>query len=125
MEDLDDDNSIELFLNNNNNSPSGRQYIGPFLPPNFNVVKPSRPHNLGFPINNAYQQQQQRSFQSRPQAIALGSGSLGYIQLPNGSIFIGSGSLGYIDGQQRANDIANVRNRKSSAPSPLVFGPSN
>lgn len=112
MEDLDDDNSIDSFLN----SPQ-RHPLGPFLPPNFNIVKPNRPTNLGFPIqSNALRRTQS------PPAVALGSGSLGYIRLPNGSIFIGSGSLGYIDSQQRANDIQSVRNRQSPRPSPLSFG---
>ena len=54
--------------------------------------------------------------------VALGSGSLGYIQLPNGAAYLGSGSLGYISGQQANQAIADAKTRKgNNPPGPLHF----
>ncbi|GAB0094292.1 uncharacterized protein DMENIID0001_095670 [Sergentomyia squamirostris] len=49
--------------------------------------------------------------------IALGSGSLGYIRLPNGVYFLGSGSLGYVSQKQYYDGLSNIQ------PQPLVPGP--
>ncbi|XP_055386582.1 uncharacterized protein LOC129615408 [Condylostylus longicornis] len=55
--------------------------------------------------------------------IALGSGSLGYIQLRNGEAQLGSGSLGYISGQQASRALLDARTRKAlQPPGPLQFG---
>ncbi|XP_059616474.1 uncharacterized protein LOC132261603 [Phlebotomus argentipes] len=54
--------------------------------------------------------------------IALGSGSLGYIQLPNGVFFLGSGSLGYISQKQYYDSLTPARVRQLQVPGPLTFG---
>lgn len=119
MEEHDDDNSLDSFINN----PYTGHAFKPYIPSNFNVDQTNR-QNLGFP-------QTQSLINSLPLtsnvnqntgAIALGSGSLGYIRLPNGAIYLGSGSLGYINDQQRINAIESVRNRQSPAAGPLSFG---
>ncbi|KAH8271790.1 hypothetical protein KR044_005435 [Drosophila immigrans] len=55
-------------------------------------------------------------------AIALGSGGLGYIRLPNGNVYLGSGSLGYISGQQRVASVLDARTRSESTSDALHFG---
>lgn len=55
--------------------------------------------------------------------VALGSGGLGFVRLPNGNIFLGSGSLGYISGSQHNQSVADARTRAENAtPDPLHFG---
>ncbi|XP_055711909.1 uncharacterized protein LOC129806991 isoform X1 [Phlebotomus papatasi] len=54
--------------------------------------------------------------------IALGSGSLGYIQLANGVFFLGSGSLGYISQKQYYDSLASTRTKPFQVPGPLTFG---
>ncbi|XP_055386585.1 uncharacterized protein LOC129615410 [Condylostylus longicornis] len=55
--------------------------------------------------------------------IALGSGSLGYIQLRNGAAHLGSGSLGYITAPQASQAVIDAKTRKTLAPpGPLHFG---
>ncbi|XP_030384640.1 uncharacterized protein LOC115631928 [Scaptodrosophila lebanonensis] len=70
-------------------------------------------------------EQQALGVQSRAQqgdAIALGSGGLGYIRLPNGNVYLGSGSLGYISGQQRIASVRDARTRADSTPDAVHFG---
>lgn len=55
-------------------------------------------------------------------AIALGSGGLGYIRLPNGNVYLGSGSLGYISGQQRVASVLDARTRSEVTSDALHFG---
>lgn len=59
--------------------------------------------------------------------IALGSGSLGYITLPNGNVFLGSGSLGYTSHKQHYDMILEISNRKrkSLQPGLTTFGHSH
>ncbi|XP_060656610.1 protein PRRC1-B [Drosophila nasuta] len=66
----------------------------------------------------------QPRFQNQGQndAIALGSGGLGYIRLPNGNVYLGSGSLGYISGQQRVASVLDARTRSESTSDALHFG---
>ncbi|XP_034473330.1 uncharacterized protein LOC117780783 [Drosophila innubila] len=66
----------------------------------------------------------QPRFQSQGQndAIALGSGGLGYIRLPNGNVYLGSGSLGYISGQQRVASVLDARTRSEATSDALHFG---
>ncbi|KAL7742107.1 hypothetical protein ACLKA6_018352 [Drosophila palustris] len=66
----------------------------------------------------------QPRFQSQGQsdAIALGSGGLGYIRLPNGNVYLGSGSLGYISGQQRVASVLDARTRSEDTSDALHFG---
>ncbi|XP_017856816.1 PREDICTED: uncharacterized protein LOC108609607 [Drosophila arizonae] len=70
-------------------------------------------------------EQQALSLQPRANqgdAIALGSGGLGYIRLPNGNVYLGSGSLGYISGQQRVASVLDARTRSESTSDALHFG---
>ncbi|XP_017075075.2 protein transport protein sec31 [Drosophila eugracilis] len=74
-------------------------------------------------------EQQQLSIQPRSQggvqggdAIALGSGGLGFVRLPNGNVYLGSGSLGYISGQQRVASVLDARTRSESTSDALHFG---
>ncbi|KAM7353428.1 uncharacterized protein ACRADG_005495 [Cochliomyia hominivorax] len=56
-------------------------------------------------------------------AIALGSGGLGFIRLANGNVYLGSGSLGYISSQQHSQSINEARTRTGAPqPDPLHFG---
>ncbi|KAH8412077.1 hypothetical protein KR222_008713 [Zaprionus bogoriensis] len=60
--------------------------------------------------------------QAQSDAIALGSGGLGYIRLPNGNVYLGSGSLGYISGQQRVASVLDARTRSEATSDALHFG---
>ncbi|XP_052852371.1 sine oculis-binding protein homolog [Drosophila gunungcola] len=80
--------------------------------------------------NSAILAQQQLSVQPRSQgggsqggdAIALGSGGLGFVRLANGNVYLGSGSLGYISGQQRVASVLEARTRSESTSDALHFG---
>lgn len=123
VEDHDDDNSLDSFINN----PYTGHAFKPYFPSNLNVAQQNR-ENLGFPqtqtqtLTNSLSLNMNVNPSSNTGAIALGSGSLGYIRLPNGAIYLGSGSLGYINDQQRVQAIESVRNRQSPAAGPLSFG---
>lgn len=119
MEDHEDDNTLDSFINN----PYTGHAFKPYIPSTFNVDQSNR-QNLGFPQTQTLVNSIPLTTNSNPRtgAIALGSGSLGYIRLPNGAIYLGSGSLGYINDQQRVNAIESVRNRQSPAAGPLSFG---
>lgn len=119
MEDHEDDNTLDSYINN----PYTGHGFKPFIPSNFNVDQSNRP-NLGFPqtVQDITSIPLTANANPTTGAIALGSGSLGYIRLPNGAIYLGSGSLGYINDQQRLNAIQSVRNRQSPAAGPLSFG---
>lgn len=121
VEDHDDDNSLDSFINN----PYTGHGFKPYIPSNLNVAQPNR-ENLGFPQTHTLINSVPLPTNTNPSpttgAIALGSGSLGYIRLPNGAIYLGSGSLGYINDQQRVAAIESVRNRQSPAAGPLSFG---
>ncbi|XP_017029403.1 calphotin [Drosophila kikkawai] len=75
-------------------------------------------------------EQQQLAIQPRSQggssqggdAIALGSGGLGFVRLANGNVYLGSGSLGYISGQQRVASVLDARTRSESTSDALHFG---
>lgn len=132
MEDNFEDNTINGYFGG----------FAPFLPASFSALPPSgdRP-NHGFSTvasavsNAAVFAQQARPTQSTPgiptnvpqnptTPLQLGSGSLGYLRLPNGAVYLGSGSLGYINNRQRAEQLQDVRNRQSPQPGPLTFGKS-
>ncbi|XP_017047356.1 ataxin-2 homolog [Drosophila ficusphila] len=79
--------------------------------------------------NSLLLEQQQLAIQPRSQggsqagdAIALGSGGLGFVRLPNGNVYLGSGSLGYISGQQRVASVLEARTRSESTSDALHFG---
>lgn len=133
MEDnFDDLNGLNGFLNR----------FGPYVPTNFNVPAASSQPNLGFPL--LPQSQQPSALQTAPQTftnaaapsinslyqttrtqavpVQLGSGSLGYIRLPNGAVYLGSGSLGYINDQQKVNQLNEIQRRQSPQASPVTFG---
>lgn len=59
--------------------------------------------------------------------IALGSGSLGFIQLPGGGVYLGSGSLGYISHKDHFDNINEISSRRQKAHprGPLTFGHSH
>lgn len=121
-ENIDDVNALNSFLSR----------FMPFVPNNFNVPASKLP-NLGFPtasttptalptnppysINNLYALPRISAV-----PVQLGSGSLGYVRLPNGAVYLGSGSLGYTNDQQKAEQLQEVRNRQSPQASPLTFG---
>ena len=123
MEHHDDDNTIDSYLNN----PYHRSTYIPYLP-HLNFDR-SNKENYGFgqgqpmptPLPMAASP---RSAQLNVNsgAIAVGSGSLGFVRHPSGAIFLGSGSLGYINDQQRADAITSIKNRQSPEPGPLSFG---
>lgn len=56
--------------------------------------------------------------------VALGSGSLGFIQLPNGDVYLGSGSLGYISHKEHYDTTVEHHNRRMRPHprGPLTFG---
>lgn len=56
--------------------------------------------------------------------IALGSGSLGYISLPNGNVYLGSGSLGYLSQKQHYDSLTMLQTRPFIVAGPLHFGTS-
>lgn len=132
-ENVDDINALNSFLSR----------FMPFVPPSSYNVPASKLPNLGFPsstpqpaastyptyptnptnpqtypINDLY------AVQPRISAVPvqLGSGSLGYVRLPNGAVFLGSGSLGYSNDQIKAEQLNQVRNRQSPQASPVTFG---
>lgn len=125
-ENVDDINALNSFLSR----------FMPFVPHNFNVPASKLP-NLGFPtfsqptvpvqnnpINDLYQFQR---FEPAPTPapavpVQLGSGSLGYVRLPNGAVYLGSGSLGYTNDALKSNQLNEVRNRQSPQASPVTFG---
>ncbi|KAH8350637.1 hypothetical protein KR067_013127 [Drosophila pandora] len=80
--------------------------------------------------NSLLLEQQQLAIQPRAgaqpaaggDAIALGSGGLGFVRLPNGNVYLGSGSLGYISGQQRVASVLDARTRSESTSDALHFG---
>lgn len=59
-------------------------------------------------------------FQRNHGPVALGSGSLGYIRLPNGVVFIGSGSLGYISESQHTESVEAVKKQRQNSNYPIV-----
>lgn len=128
-ENVDDINALNSFLSR----------FMPYVPANYNVPA-SRLPNLGFPTI-APPSPQTPSIPSNPfngfysinsinplpriaptQPVQLGSGSLGYVRLPNGDVYLGSGSLGYTNDRLKANELNEVRNRQSPQASPLTFG---
>lgn len=128
MENHDDDNSLDSFLND----PINRNAYVPYLP-HLNFNRDNRP-NLGFPVGEASAQQNSAAAARLNSAatttarasvgsqIAVGSGSLGFVRHANGAVYLGSGSLGYNNEQQRISAVQEIRNRQSPAPSPLSFG---
>lgn len=54
--------------------------------------------------------------------IALGSGSLGLITLPNGNVYLGSGSLGYVSEKQHVETLVRATPRPLLQGSPVHFG---
>lgn len=134
MENDIDDNTIDGY-----NSANG---FTPFLPPSFSALPTDARPNLGYSTvatatsNSDVLAQAARpihtgtpgiptSVPQNPTApLQLGSGSLGYLRLPNGAVYLGSGSLGYVNDRQRVEQIQDVRNRVSPGASPLTFGKS-
>ncbi|XP_011187137.2 protein diaphanous homolog 1 [Zeugodacus cucurbitae] len=63
-----------------------------------------------------------RGATSRGDTIALGSGGIGFVRLPDGSVTLGSGSLNFVTGQQHLADLRDARTRSESQSDPLHFG---
>lgn len=58
--------------------------------------------------------------------IALGSGSIGVVQLPNGGVYLGSGALGYISHKDHYDNVVRITSRQQkSTRGPLTFGNSH
>lgn len=75
--------------------------------------------------NAILREQQRLAFRgatSRGDTIALGSGGIGFVRLPDGSVTLGSGSLNFVTGQQHLADLRNARTRSESQRDPLHFG---
>uniref|UniRef100_A0A0K8VX23 Uncharacterized protein n=1 Tax=Bactrocera latifrons TaxID=174628 RepID=A0A0K8VX23_BACLA len=75
--------------------------------------------------NAILREQQRLAFRgatARGDTIALGSGGIGYVRLPDGSITLGSGSLNFVTGQQHLSELRNARTRSESQRDPLHFG---
>lgn len=126
-ENVDDINALNSFLSR----------FMPFVPPSSYNVPASKLPNLGFPSSTP--QPAASTYPNLPQTysindlfaaqprisavpVQLGSGSLGYVRLPNGAVFLGSGSLGYSNEQIKAEQLNQVRNRQSPQASPVTFG---
>lgn len=118
-ENIDDINALNSFLSR----------FMPFVPNNYNVPASKLP-NLGFPtvasppptlptnpVHDFYSIQR-----VSPVPVQLGSGSLGYVRLPNGAVYLGSGSLGYTNDRLKSEELNLVRNRQSPQAGPLTFG---
>lgn len=56
--------------------------------------------------------------------VALGSGSLGFVRLPNGDVYLGSGSLGYISHKDHYDNVIDIssRRQKTHPRGPTTFG---
>lgn len=92
-----------------------------FTPRNLNVAQPRQL----FANNPRANQNPTQSFLSNNHGpIALGSGSLGFVQLPNGDIYLGSGSLGYISHKDHYDNVIEISNRrqKPHPRGPTTFG---
>jgi hypothetical protein len=74
--------------------PAPPQQFSPFFPPpNINLAQP---RTLFTSPRNPNPNQVPTFLNRNHGPVALGSGSLGVVQLANGDVFLGSGSLGYI-----------------------------
>ncbi|XP_020715979.1 protein diaphanous homolog 1 isoform X2 [Ceratitis capitata] len=75
--------------------------------------------------NAILREQQRLEFRgatARGDTIALGSGGIGFVRLPDGSVTLGSGSLNFVTGQQHLADLRAARTRSESQRDPLHFG---
>ncbi|XP_055838589.1 putative mediator of RNA polymerase II transcription subunit 29 [Episyrphus balteatus] len=103
-----------------------------FLPSNFflnsyhSMIGDTHPLGEDVQVQNrasSFQQRSQLISQPTPNTVALGSGGLGFVKLPNGNVYLGSGSLGYISSLQHSQDVQDLRSRTSSSgPDALHFG---
>lgn len=110
------------------------QEVHNFLPANFflnsyhSMIGDTHPLGEDVQVQNrasGFQQRAQLVQQpaAAPNTVALGSGGLGFVKLPNGNVYLGSGSLGYISSLQHSQDVQDLRSRTSlSGPDPLHFG---
>ncbi|XP_017464944.1 PREDICTED: uncharacterized protein LOC108358236 [Rhagoletis zephyria] len=75
---------------------------------------------------NAILREQQRlglqGDSARGGSIALGSGGIGFVRLPDGSVTLGSGSLNFVTAQQHLADQRAARTRSEIQRDPLHFG---
>lgn len=128
-ENVDDINGLNDYLSR----------FMPFVPAsNYNIPASKLP-NLGFPTStpppavstfpnnpSSFSVNNHNLFAIQPRIstlpVQLGSGSLGYVRLPNGAVFLGSGSLGYTNDQIKVEQLNQIKNRQSSQASPVTFG---
>lgn len=124
-ENIDDINALNSFLSR----------FMPFVPTNYNVPASKLP-NLGFPTATPPPTLPTNPLPPNPYTfnnlypipristvpVQLGSGSLGYVRLPNGAVYLGSGSLGYTNDRIKSEELQEVRSRQSPQASPVTFG---
>lgn len=101
------------------------QYPPYFVPSNINIAQPRALFASTPQLQNPNQKPTFLTHNHGP--IALGSGSLGFIQLPNGDVFLGSGSLGYISHKDHYDNVIEItsRRQKPHARGPTTFGHSH
>jgi hypothetical protein len=98
------------------------QYPPYFNPSNINIAQPRTLFTNNNPSPNPNQIPTFLNKNHGP--VALGSGGLGFIQLPNGEVYLGSGSLGYISHKDHYDNTIELtgRRQKSHPRGPLTFG---
>lgn len=99
-------------------------YPSYFFRPNINVAQP----RTLFTNPRAPNPNQIPTFLNKNHGpIALGSGSLGFVRLPNGDVFLGSGSLGYISHKDHYDNVVEITSRRQKAHprGPTTFGHSH
>lgn len=105
------------------------QFPGNFPPANVNIAQP-RSFTLTDSQNpNADSSPNQiPTFLNRNHGpVALGSGSIGVVQLPSGDVYLGSGALGYISHKDHYDNLIGItsRRQKSHPRTPVTFGHSH
>lgn len=99
------------------------QYPSPYFPPpNINLAQPRTLFTN--PPNNQNPNQIPTFLNKNHGPVALGSGGLGFVQLPNGDVYLGSGSLGYISHKDHYDSVTAItgRRQKIHPRGPLTFG---
>lgn len=92
-----------------------------YLPNNLNIAQP---RTLITDNRNTNTNQIPSFLTKNHGPIALGSGSLGFIRLPNGDVYLGSGSLGYISHKDHYDNVIEISSRRQKAHprGPTTFG---
>lgn len=107
---------------NPNQFPNQNQFPNPNQIPSPNQI----PNPSQFPNQNQIPNSNQvPTFLTRNHGpVALGSGGLGFIRLPNGDVYLGSGSLGYVSHKDHYDNVIEIssRRQKSHPRGPTTFG---